>query len=60
MTASHTASDNGGALIMYAIAALIVVGAVAGLVLGGMGGMLWWFVALTFVALGLMVVVSIP
>lgn len=58
MTATH-ASNTKGDLLMFLVAAILVGGAVVGLLLGGLGGMIWWFVALTFFALAFMVVSSL-
>lgn len=58
MTATH-ASNSKGDLLMFLVAAILVGGAVVGLVLGGLGGMIWWFVGLTFFALAFMVVSSL-
>ncbi len=57
--ASHSADDNSGAFAAYVIAAIIVLGAVAGYLFMGLGGFILWFVGLTFVMLAGMVVASI-
>lgn len=58
MTASQTANTKGD-LLMFLVAAILVGGAVVGFVLGGLGGMIWWFVGLTFFALAFMVISSL-
>ncbi|MFD2174895.1 hypothetical protein [Rhodobacter lacus] len=58
MSATQTSSVK-GTLFMYLVALIIVGGAVAGFLLGGIGMMTIWFVGLTFFMLALMVVMSI-
>jgi len=60
MTTTHPESGNPGALGAYLVALLVVAGAVAGVVTMGLGGLILWFVALTFLILAGMIVVSFP
>ncbi|SOC04824.1 hypothetical protein [Rhodobacter maris] len=58
MSATETSSVK-GTLVMYLVALIIIGGAVAGFLMGGIGMMTLWFVGLTFFMLALMVVMSI-
>jgi len=60
MSTADQSTGLGSTLLMFLIAALFVGGAVAGFVLGGIGGMTMWFVGMTFLILALMVLVSVP
>ena len=60
MSTATPSSSLGATLVLFLIAALFVGGAALGFVLGGLGGMTLWFVLMTFVILGLMVVVARP
>ncbi|MBZ4021968.1 hypothetical protein CKO11_05785 [Rhodobacter sp. TJ_12] len=59
MSTAQSTSGKGGALVMYLVALIIIGGAVAGFMLGGVFLMTVWFVILTFLMLGLMVLMSV-
>lgn len=60
MTTTHPETGNPGAVGAYLVALLVVGGAVAAVVTMGLGGLILWFVGLTFVILAAMIVVSLP
>ncbi|MDF1619597.1 hypothetical protein [Pseudothioclava nitratireducens] len=55
---THTTQSESG-LMLYVIAAVVVLGAVAGLLTMGLGGMILWMVGVTFACLGMLVALSI-
>jgi hypothetical protein len=60
MSTAQASSNLGGTLLMFLCAAAIIAGAVAGIMLAGLGGLILWFVGLTAVAFVLMVLVAAP
>ncbi|PYF09541.1 hypothetical protein C8J30_108117 [Rhodobacter viridis] len=58
MSTANPTSNVGATLLMFLIAALFIGGAAAGFVLGGLGGVILWFVVMTFLMLGMLVVIS--
>ncbi|TKD17886.1 hypothetical protein FBT96_12100 [Rhodobacter capsulatus] len=59
MSTAQPTSNTGATLFLFLIAALFLGGAAAGFVLAGLGGVILWFVLMSFVMLGLLVVLSI-
>lgn len=60
MSTANPTSNLGATLFLFLIAAAFIGGAALGFVLGGIAGMTLWFVVMTFLILGLMVLVSRP
>ncbi|MFC5737096.1 hypothetical protein DFO80_11724 [Rhodobacter sp. 140A] len=60
MTTTHPETGTPGALGAYLIALLVVAGAAASVLVMGLGGLILWFVALTFLILAGMIIVSFP
>ncbi|WP_444452071.1 hypothetical protein ACTTAI_13545 [Rhodobacter capsulatus] len=58
MSTANPTSNVGATLFLFLIAVLFIGGAALGFVLGGLGGVILWFVLMSFLMLGMLVVIS--